>query len=56
MGDKPLKFGGWWLSKTGGRESAVKATENKKWMEGGKTKNPAKRGVKKKKEKKNFFW
>ena len=43
MGDKPLKFGGWGLSKTGGRESAVKATENKKWMVTKKKTNPAKK-------------
>ncbi len=33
MEDTSLKFGGWGLCRTGGRESAVKATENKKWME-----------------------
>ena len=49
MEDTSLKFGGWGLCRTGGRESAVKAKENKK-----KT-NPAKRGVRKKK-KKSFFW
>jgi hypothetical protein len=55
MEDTSLKFGGWGLGRTGGRESAVKAKENKKWMEKKKETNPAKRGVRKKK-KKSFFW
>ena len=42
------KFGGWGLCATCGRESEVKATENKKWMVTEKRKNPAKRGVGKK--------
>ena len=49
MEDASLKFGGWGLCRTGGRESAVKAKENKKWMEEKKNTNPAKRGVRKKK-------
>jgi hypothetical protein len=32
MEDTSLKFGGRGLCRTGGRESEVKATENKKWM------------------------
>ena len=52
MENTSLKFGGWGLCRTRGRASAVKATENKKWMERKKTKNPAKRGVRKKK----MFW
>ena len=48
MEDTSPKFGGWGLYRTGGRESEVKATENKKWMVTEKRKNPAKRGVEKK--------
>jgi hypothetical protein len=55
MEDTSLKFGGWGLCRTRGRASAVKATENKKWMERKKTKNPAKRGVRKKRKKKLFL-
>ena len=55
MEDTSLKFGGWGLCRTRGRASAVKATENKKWMERKKTKNPAKRGVRKKKKNNIFF-
>ena len=32
MGGTSLKFGGWGLCATCGRESQVQATENKKWM------------------------
>ena len=49
------KFGGWGLCATCGRESAVKATENKKWMVTEKRKNPAKRGVGKKKKKSDML-
>ena len=45
------KFGGWGLCATCGRESKVKATENRKWMVTKKKKNPAKRGVEKKMKK-----
>ncbi len=43
------KFGGWGLCATCGRESEVKATENKKWMVTEKKRNPAKRGLEKQK-------
>ena len=46
------KFGGWGLCATCGRESEVKATENKKWMVTKKKKKSGKkRGWKKKKKK-----
>ena len=48
MGDTSLKFGGWGLCATCGKESQVKATENKKYR---KKKNPAKTGVEKKQKK-----
>ena len=49
------KFGGWGLCATCGRESQVKATENKKWMVKKKRRNPAKRGVGKKKKKSDML-
>ena len=45
------KFGGWGLCATCGRESEVKATENKRWMVTKKKKKSGKkRGWKKKKK------
>ncbi len=43
MENTSLKFGRSGLSRTGGRETLVKATENKKWMVTKKNTNPAKR-------------
>jgi hypothetical protein len=45
------KFGGWRLCATCGRESEVKATENKKWMVDRKKKKKGKKGVEKKMKK-----
>ena len=45
------KFGGWGLCATCGRESQVKATENKKWMVTEKRKKTAKKGVENKMKK-----
>ena len=42
------KFGGWGLCATCGRESKVKATENRKWMVTKKKKIRQKEGLKKK--------
>ena len=55
MEDTSLKFGGRGLCGTGARESEVKATGNKKWMDKKKKTNPAKRGVRETKTK-HFFW
>ena len=44
------KFGGWGLCATCGRESEVKATENKKWMVTEKRKIRPKEGLEKRKK------